>query len=180
MRGDKGIENRMIVKHMILLRNNDAGSCISGRSKYNTRIERFCSEYNTNAMRNFCQEFEELKDLNLLEASNNADLWCLHFIHMDIIQNKIEVFKNHCNNHLMQTMNDKLPLEAHASSSMSHEVCGRKIDLECISILNNWLSSNSHTSLNNAAIVQPIDSHDFPQKTMELLLNIKIAMLLIS
>ena len=39
MRGDKGSENRMIAKHMILLRNDSTGGYIGGRLTHNTRIE---------------------------------------------------------------------------------------------------------------------------------------------
>ena len=38
---NKGSENKMIAKHITLLQQNNVGDCISGKSKRNTRIERF-------------------------------------------------------------------------------------------------------------------------------------------
>ena len=74
MRSVESSENRMIAKHMILLRDNDPGGYVGGNFKHNTRIERFWCECNANIMQHFRNEFEELEELNLLDTSNNADL----------------------------------------------------------------------------------------------------------
>ena len=98
MQSDKVSENRMIATHIILLRNNDNSRYISSQSTYNTRIEQFWHERNQNAMISFCQEFEELEELNLLDTFNDIDLWTLHHVCTDVIQNKINTFKEYSNN----------------------------------------------------------------------------------
>ena len=73
MRGDKGNENKMITKHIILLRQNNIGGCIGGKFTRDTCIEHFWHEHNNNIMQKFRSKFEELEELNLLDCAQNSD-----------------------------------------------------------------------------------------------------------
>jgi len=76
----------------MLLRNNSCGGHIGGKSTRNTCTERFWREHNTNVMKSFKNEFIELEELDLLEASKNSDLWALHYVCMEVIQREISNF----------------------------------------------------------------------------------------
>ena len=47
VRGDMGVENKILAKHMILMRNSTHNGFIGARYVYNTRIDRFWREHNT-------------------------------------------------------------------------------------------------------------------------------------
>jgi hypothetical protein len=173
MRGDKGCENRMIGKHMMLLRNNSCGGYIGGKSTRNTRIERFWREHNTNVTKSFQNEFIELEELDLLEASKNSDLWALHYVCMEVIQREISNFKEICNNHPLRTENNKTPLQLHISSCLSHEVRRKELHPDSMDALNNWLANNNDVLFNNQVNVDPINSYDFSNETLTHMQNIK-------
>ena len=74
VRGDKGVENKKIAKHMIAIRGENIRGFIGGKSARNTRIERFWREYNTNVMKSFYDEFVNLEQIGYLDRTDNKDL----------------------------------------------------------------------------------------------------------
>ena len=163
----------MIGKHTMSLRNNACGGCIGGKSTRNTRTERFWREHNANVMKCFKDEFIELEELDLLEVTKNSDLWALHCICMEVIQQKMSYFKECYDNHPLRTENNKTPLQLHTFSCLSHEVRRKEMHPESIDALNNWLSNNNDVLLNNEVSVDPTNSHMFSNETLTNVQNIK-------
>ena len=63
IRGDKGSENRLITKHMVIVLNGLYRGFTGGRSTRNARIEHFWIECNVNATINFKNKYERLESL---------------------------------------------------------------------------------------------------------------------
>ena len=81
VRGDCRTENRLITKHMILLRDKEPfKGCIGGKSTYNTRIEPLWGDHNANATKHFKQAFEDLEVLLCLDTSDPIDMWVSYFV----------------------------------------------------------------------------------------------------
>ena len=53
VRGDMGVENALLAKHVTLSRNSEHNSCFGGRSTHNSRIERFWREHDTTFKNHF-------------------------------------------------------------------------------------------------------------------------------
>ena len=66
--GDKGSENRIISKHMVIFCGTQCKGYMWGRSTHNTRIERFWREYSANVMVNFRHEFEKPDNLGFFRC----------------------------------------------------------------------------------------------------------------
>ena len=116
-------------------------------------------------MQSFKKEFKELEDLDLLEASNNSDLWSLHYVCMDVIQLKASTFKECCDNHPLRIERNKTPLQSHTSSNLSHEVRRKELHPDSMNILNDWLSNDNYVLLNNQVNVDQINSYEFSNET---------------
>ena len=78
VRGGKGVENRLIAKHVIAIRGDDMRGFIGGKSTRNTRIERFWREHNVNVAKMCVDEFIRLEQLGYLDRLDDDDLWVLH------------------------------------------------------------------------------------------------------
>ena len=80
VRDDKGSNNRLIAKHVVMVRNGICRRCIGGRSTNNTQIERFWRECNVNVMIHFRNKFERLESLGHIDPDHSTDLWSMHYI----------------------------------------------------------------------------------------------------
>ena len=72
-RDDKVSENRLIAKHMEILRSTHHKGQIGYRSKHDTRIGRFWRNCDVSIMIHFRNEFQNLHALGFLETDDNKD-----------------------------------------------------------------------------------------------------------
>ena len=124
-------------------------------------------------MQKFRSEFEELEDLYFLDCAQNSNSQALHYVQMDVIQEKLDSFKHHHNNHPLRTENNKTLLQSHASSALTHEAQRIEIDLNSMNALNEWMSNNNDVVLGNEVNVDAIHQYEFSNDMMIRMQNVK-------
>ena len=152
VRGDKGVENKMIAKHMIAIRGENMKGFLGGKSTHNTRIERFWREYNKNVMIKFYDEFIELEQLGFLDRTNNNDLWVLHKVYLPVINQKLLEMKTYYNDHPIRSARAKSPNQMYAENALRSQVINTIISPETIDILHDWQNVYTPAPRNNVTV----------------------------
>ncbi|KDQ20089.1 hypothetical protein BOTBODRAFT_170106 [Botryobasidium botryosum FD-172 SS1] len=99
MRGDRGGENTEVAVRMVLLRGPNRRSFIWGTSTRNVRIERLWVEVGSQFVRTWRAFFQRLERDHGLDPSNQAHLWLLHSLFLDLINEDCDAFKAEWNLH---------------------------------------------------------------------------------
>ena len=152
VRGDKGSENRLIAKHMIILRGTETRGFIGGRSTHNTRIERLWREYNNNAMDHYLATFTNLEELGILNRHDNIDIWTLHKVFLPKIQKTLDEFRSYYNNHPIRSANGKTPKQMHVTAGLNDQVINSVLSPETSDILRDWQDIWDHNQVNHVEV----------------------------
>ena len=110
VRTDYGVENVRVWEYMLHTSFN-TNSVIVGSSVHNQRVERLHRDINTQVINKFYNEFNELEKEGLLDAGNEADLFCLHLVYLPRINKLLNEFVEASNHHSLSTENNKTPLQ---------------------------------------------------------------------
>ncbi|XP_033095396.1 uncharacterized protein LOC117099975 isoform X2 [Anneissia japonica] len=101
VRSDHGLENLHVALFMNMVRGNQRGSHITGRSVHNQRIERFWRDVHTQVLITFKDVFYGLVDSDQLDVENHSHLQALHAVYVPVINNRLELFRQAWNMHKM-------------------------------------------------------------------------------
>ena len=111
VRGDRGVENVDVARFMIMNRGIKRGSFIVGRSVHNKRIERSWTDVNRVVNSYYRQLFPFMEEDQLLDPSDELDLFALSYIFLPKINKSLNEFKKQINFHGLSTArNSKSPL----------------------------------------------------------------------
>ena len=119
VRCDHGVENLDVAAFMVMYRGESRGSCITGRSVHNQRIERFWRDLFHGCTSLYYNLFTHLEREGLLETDNVIQMWSLHYVFKPRLQRDMERFRQGWNNHRMRTVNGKSPIQMYMSGILT-------------------------------------------------------------
>ena len=95
VRCDRGGENVLVSEFMLSHpeRGPGRGSCITGRSVHNQRIERLWADVYASCVSLFYDLFYSLEDEGMLDCLNIKDLFALQYVFLPRINHQLDVFR---------------------------------------------------------------------------------------
>lgn len=109
VRADKGVENGEVARLMLSKHGAGRGSIILGSSVHNQRIERLWRDVRKMVVEYYRKLFYFMEEQNLLDPTDEVDLFCLHYVYHQKINLALSKFKEAWNNHKLSTEVGKSP-----------------------------------------------------------------------
>jgi hypothetical protein len=103
----------------------------SGKSTHNQRIERLWRDLFSGCLSLFYELFYHLEHHEILQADDNAHLWCLHFVFLPIINRHLDNWRKAYVHHPLSSEKNKSPMQLWISGLAEARGTQRPEDLEC-------------------------------------------------
>lgn len=99
VRGDRGAEDFDMARYMIRIRGTGRGSFIVGWSVHNQRIECLWADVNRVVFDFYRQFFQYTEQTGILDSTNEAHIWALHYVFLERIQWSANKFQPNLHHH---------------------------------------------------------------------------------
>jgi uncharacterized protein (DUF3820 family) len=111
IRTDKGVENYDVAMYMLTHpeRGPSMNPVIVGKSVHNQRIERLWRDIYQGVTCTYYFLFYHLEDIGVLNSLSEADLFCLHYVYIPVINHHLQEWMHCWNNHKMSSCHGKSP-----------------------------------------------------------------------
>ena len=146
---------------------------ITGSSVHNQRVEHLWRDTYRCVLSVFYQIFYHLEDNGVLDPTSQLDLFRLHFVYMQKINDSLKTFMTGWNNHALSSENNKTPIQLYTygilfgntnslSISSDYSLDSDLLDLPNIVVPDtiNPLSLQQYTELNTLVSGHLTDSTD--------------------
>lgn len=109
VRTDYGGENIGLWDQMNGYRGEEKRPVAVGSSVHNVRVERLHRDTNVQVGQTFKALFLKMESDGMLDRNNDADLFCLHYAFLPVINKKLAEFREAHNNHAISTEGNRTP-----------------------------------------------------------------------
>jgi len=99
------------VAEYMLIHGHKKNPMITGASVHNQRVERLWRDTYRCVLSVFYQIFYHLEENGFLDPTSELDLFCLHFVYMQKINDALKTFMAGWNNHALTTESNKTPIQ---------------------------------------------------------------------
>ena len=155
VRRDKGSENGLAVKHMVMACSTKCRGCVGSKPAHNTRVEYFWREYNVDVANHSRDVFETLQSLGHLGADDGTDLQLLHCACACVVNQKNHDFKECCDHRPPSATGHKIPHILCTTRIFNNQVINSILDPETLHHL------HEQQSMPPASLRQPIVNPSF-------------------
>lgn len=113
VRANKGGENLLVGKWMVINQGPGRGSSIQGKSCHNQRIERMWRDVFATAIRDFYAIFRSMEDgaSRILDCHWPLHIWVLHLVYLPLINRLLDCWVEMHNHHPIRTENNLSPIK---------------------------------------------------------------------
>lgn len=147
VRADKGSENSL-VRDFIREQHQRVNAFLYGKSLHNVRIERLWRDVNGQVSSFFKEIFLNMEEQECLDITANLDMFCLSYVFMPRIKERLKNFVSWWNNRRVRTMHQRSPNQVWSISMMEQGLLSA-CDSHLVTTVDDELESDAYEACCN-------------------------------
>lgn len=159
VRTDNGGENVSVWQDMVQFSPAGDMAALTGSPVHNQRVERFNRDLNTHCEHVIKRELYELEAQDILDPSNNTDLFCLHYVYLPRINKLLCEFVNAHNHHSISTEHSLSPRQLFLANQ--HLLSLHSVFPSCVNLTGTRNIPQNPTIVTVPKISNPLNSQQY-------------------